>query len=72
MNTRLTLDFGDPKLVQMVKWEAVKSGGSMKDVIVKALEAYFTAELEYQAMLNGASQSFAAWDNKKDAVYDQL
>ncbi len=72
MNTKLTLDFGNEQLVKMLKVQAMRSGTSMKNVIVKALEAYFTNEVEYQALLRGAEQTFAEWKHPADAAYDKL
>ena len=72
MNTKITLDLGKPQLLQLLRFESAKTGTSMKDLIVKAIEAYFVGEQEYQAMLRAAEQSFASWNNAKDAAYDQL
>lgn len=44
----------------------------MREVVVRALEAYLSHRRENQALLQLAAASFEEWDNPDDAAYDQL
>ena len=72
MSTRLTLDLGDPQLAQLLRVEAARERTTMKDIVVRALEAYFSERRENGALLKLAEAAFAEWDNPEDAVYDEL
>ena len=72
MNTRLTLDLGNPSLVRMLRIEAAHRGMSLKDVVVEALTDYFDEHAEDKSLLQVANRSFSEWNNPKDAEYDKL
>ena len=44
----------------------------MKDVLTRALEAYFADRLETKALARLAESSFSEWDDPRDAEYDRL
>ena len=72
MSTRLTVDLGDPKLVRLVRMEAARESTSIREVVVRALEAYLSGRRENQALAKLASATFEEWDNPEDAAYDRL
>ena len=72
MNTRITTDLGDVKLLKQLKREAQFTNTTMKNVIIKALEAYFFHKLELKALQLLAAPTFEEWDNPLDSEYDKL
>ena len=72
MNTRLTLDLGNPVLIRQLRLAAAHRGVSLKEVVVEALTSYFDEQAEEKSLLNMANLSFAEWNNPKDAEYDRL
>ncbi|MBI4412088.1 MAG: hypothetical protein HY541_06365 [Deltaproteobacteria bacterium] len=72
MNTRITIDLGQPRLLTLLKLTAAQTGKSIREVVVEALEGYFSHRRENQAILKMAEKTFAEWDNPKDSEYDKL
>ena len=72
MNTRITVDLGEPRLVTLLRLTAVQTGRSLREVMVEALESYFSSRRENQAILKMAEKTFAEWDNLRDSEYDKL
>lgn len=72
MNTRLTIDFKDPQLFKKLKFVAADKDCSMREVIVSAMDAYFSDYLENRAVLKLSEKTFEEWDNPLDADYDRL
>lgn len=72
MNTRFTIDLQDEGLTQLLRIEAAHSGRAIREVVVDALESYFSARRENKAVARLAEQTFSEWDNPKDAGYDTL
>lgn len=72
MNSRISTDLGDPRLIRLLKLEAQETGCSMKDVLVRALESYFAHRLETGALLKAAESVFEEWNDPKDSEYDKL
>lgn len=72
MNTRITIDLGEPRLMTMLKMVAAQSGKTLKEVMVEALESYFSHSRENQALLAMADKTFAEWNNLQDSEYDKL
>ena len=72
MNTRITIDLHDPDLLKLLKLEAAQEGRPVREVIVRALEGYFSARRENQSVMKLAEKVFAEWDNPKDSEYDRL
>lgn len=72
MNTRITLDLGEPRLMTLLKITAVQSGKTLREVMVEALESYFSHQRENQALLASADKTFAEWDNPQDSEYDKI
>ena len=72
MNTRITIDLHDPDLLRLLKLEAAQEGTPIREVIVKALEGYFSARRENRAVMTLAEKVFSEWDNPKDSDYDRL
>ncbi len=72
MGTRISTDLGDPRLVRLLKQEAHDTETTIKDVLTRALEAWFSDRLENKALAKLAESSFAEWDDPRDADYDRL
>jgi hypothetical protein len=71
-NSRISMDLGAPALIRLLKAEAQETSSSMKDVLVRALEAYFAHRLESKALLRASESVFEDWDNPLDSEYDKL
>lgn len=71
-NTRITADLGDLKWIKLLRMEASERGWKMKDVLVAALERYFSDRLETKALAKAAESIFEEWDNPLDGQYDKL
>jgi mRNA interferase MazF len=50
MSTRISTDLGDLRLMRLLKAEAAERETSVKDVLTRALEAYFAERLETRAL----------------------
>lgn len=72
IKSRISTDLGDPRLIRLLKHEADEKGISMKDVLVYALEAYFSHRLETQALARAAEEIFSEWEDPRDSDYDKL
>lgn len=72
MATRISTDLGDPRLVRLLKAEANERETTVKDVLRRALEAYFAERLETKALAKLAESTFTEWDDPRDADYDRL
>lgn len=72
MNTRLTIDFKDPNYIKKLKYMSADQHKPIREIIVDAVDAYFSGYLENQAVLKLAEKSFKEWDNSLDADYDLL
>lgn len=72
MNTRFTIDLQDEELTKLLRLEAAHSGKAIREVVVDALESYFSAKRENKAVAKLAEKAFAEWDNPKDAEYDKI
>lgn len=70
--TRITADLGDPRLLRLLKLEAQERSTSVKAVLVRALEGYFSHCLETRALERAAESAFVEWDDPRDADYDKL
>jgi len=71
VSTRLSADLGDPRLLRLLKAEAHERDTTVKDVLTRALEAYFAERLETKALAKLAEASFREWDDPRDALYDR-
>ena len=71
-NTRLTVDFGDSRLIKLLKLECQEKGGSMREVLIKALEGYFAHLLETKALARASESVFEEWNDPRDSEYDSL
>lgn len=70
---KLTFDLSaKPELVELLKTYSLKHRQSQRDVVVRALEAFFADKLENKMLLKAAEKSFEEWDNPEDEVYDDL
>jgi hypothetical protein len=70
---KLTFDLSDkPELVELLKAYSLKQKQSQREVVIKALEAFFADRLENKMLLRAAEQTFAEWDNPEDEVYNDL
>lgn len=72
MNTRISTDLGDPRLLRLLKLEAQETNSSIKDVLVKALESHFSHRLETKALLKASESIFNEWNDPRDSDYDKL
>jgi hypothetical protein len=72
MGTRISTDLGDPRLLKLLKAEANERDTTVKEVLTRALEAYFADRLENKALAKLAESSFSEWDDPRDADYDRL
>jgi hypothetical protein len=72
MATRISTDLGDPRLMRLLKAEANERETTVKDVLRRALEAYFAERLETKALAKLAESTFTEWDDPRDADYDRL
>jgi hypothetical protein len=72
MGTRISTDLGDARLMRLLRAEANERDTTIKDVMVRALEAYFADRLESKALAKLAESSFGEWDDPRDAEYDSL
>lgn len=72
MKTRISTDLGDPRLIKLLKMQAQESSISIKEVLVQALESYFSHRLETKALVKASESIFEEWDNPLDADYDKL
>jgi hypothetical protein len=59
-------------LLRLLKAEATERDTTVKDVLTRALEAYFADRLETQALAKLAESSLTEWDDPRDADYDCL
>lgn len=72
MGTRITTDLGDPRLLKLLKNEAIERDTTVKEVLRRALEAYFAERLENKALARLAESSFSEWNDPRDSAYDRL
>jgi hypothetical protein len=72
VGTRISADLQDPRLLRLLKAEANEHDTTIKDVLTRALEAYFAERLETKALAKLAEAAFDEWDDPRDADYDRL
>jgi hypothetical protein len=72
MTTRISTDLGDPRLMHLLKAEANERETTVKEVLRRALEAYFAERLETKALAKLAESTFTEWNDPRDADYDRL
>lgn len=71
-SARICMDLGDPRILKLVKLEAQETDTSMKEVVLQALESYFSHRLETKALLAAAESVFEEWNDPRDSDYDSL
>lgn len=70
---KLTFDFTEkPELVELLKTYCLKKRQSQKEVVIKALEAFFADKLENRLLMKAAERSFSEWDNPEDEIYNDF
>lgn len=69
---RISTELSDPRLVRLLKLEAHETDSTIKEVLTKALEAWFADRLETKALAKLAEASFREWDDPRDSDYDLL
>ncbi len=72
VNTRITADLKDIRLIQLIKMEATEKGWTQAEVLVHSLEAYFSDKLENLLITKASEKAFEEWDNERDGAYDRL
>jgi len=72
MNSRISTDLKDPRLLKLLKIEAQEQGSSMTDVLIHALESYFAHKLETKALEKASESAFEEWNDPRDSDYDVL
>ncbi|MBI5503208.1 MAG: hypothetical protein HY899_00290 [Deltaproteobacteria bacterium] len=58
--------------MKLLKLEAHESDTTIKEILTRALEAWFADRLENKALAKLAESSFSEWDDPRDADYDRL
>ncbi len=58
--------------MKLLKAEALERDTSIKDVLTRALEAYFAERLEAKTIARMADSAFEEWEDPRDADYDRL
>lgn len=58
--------------MRLLKTEAHERDTTVKDVLARALEAYFAGRLESNALAKLTEGSFDDWNHPRDAGYDRL
>ena len=58
MGTRISTDLADPRLVKLLKLEAHETDTSIKEILTRALEAWFADRLENKALSQLGESSF--------------
>jgi hypothetical protein len=70
-SVKVSFDFKDrPDIVRMLKLVALRENTSQKDILVRALESYFSHQVEQAMISEAAERTFAEWDNQEDEIYD--
>lgn len=72
MGKRISTDLADPRLVRLLKVEAQETDTTIKDVLSRALEAWFAERLENKALAKLSESAFSEWDDPRDSDYDRL
>jgi len=72
MKTRLSTDLGDPKLLKLLKAEAAEKESSVKEILITAIESYFSHRLENKELQRLSEVVFDEWDDPRDSEYDKL
>lgn len=72
MNTRISTDLGDPIWLRLLKMESQETGSSVKEVLIRALEGYFSHRLETKALQKASEKVFEEWNDPRDSEYDDL
>ena len=72
MKARLSTDLGDPRLLKFLKAEANEKGTSIKEVLITALESYFSHRIESKGLQRASESVFDEWEDPRDSDYDKL
>lgn len=71
--TKLCVDLGDhPDILETLRIQAAATRKSQKTILVQALEAYFSHQLESRLILSAAEKVFVEWKDAADDVYNTL
>lgn len=70
---KLSFDLSDhPEMIEMLRFQAATTQKSQKAILIQALEAYFSHQLESRLILSAAEKVFSEWDSKEDEVYNSF
>ncbi len=70
---KISFDLSDnPELVEVLRFHAAQTGTTQKNIVVTALEAYFSHKQENYLLLKNAQSTFGEWDNDDDEIYNKL
>lgn len=72
MKSRISTDLGNPRLIRLLKVEAQETGTSVKETLIRVLEAYFAPRLETKALERASEEIFSEWNDPRDSDYDKL
>ncbi len=72
MSARISTDLGNPAWIKLLKMEAQEKNQSIKEVLIAALDAYFTHRLETKALQKASESVFEEWNDPRDSDYDKL
>lgn len=70
---KMSFDFSDkPELIALLRTYAADRGKTQKEILVTALEAYFSSQLENRMLLKAAEKTFSEWESEDDETYNNL
>ena len=58
--------------MRLLKAEAVEKGSTIKDVLITALESYFSHRIENKELARASESAFEEWHDERDSGYDDL
>jgi hypothetical protein len=72
MKARISADLGDPQLLKLLKAEATEKDLSIREVLITALESYFSHRIENKDLQRATEAVFNEWQDARDSEYDNL
>lgn len=70
---KLSFDLSDhPEVLEMLRLQSASTRKSQKAILVQALEAYFSHQLESRLVLSAAEKVFSEWNSEEDEIYNSL
>jgi hypothetical protein len=72
VKARISTDLGDPRLLKLLKAEAHEKDTTIREVLITALESYFSHRIENKSLQHASELVFDEWNDPKESDYDQL